>query len=403
MVILKAVFLPVVLFAPFSSSDSIMSITTSRVAFLLVMATYGAPTGGTLFGAHTKDGDQQHQEEAFLMNVSKETSKPTKDSSGDPDRQSQDKVERGARNLRKLKPKNNKGSEKKGSPQKSNKKGKKGAKVSYVEQSLPVDPSITVTPTPGTPTPENSGGACSQGDQDCVLLFSEDYESPLSDFRNGTLMTDFVAARDFCIKPEGEPDALFYLSKSTEQTLNLAYGKGGNPYDESYLRGATKSVASVAYLKTFKESNAGKSLTFSDDRGGKYAISLTEDLWDNRLRLRFDTQRRKFVAFRMDISSFNDPCPHWAPSALVTAPTEILVSAMSQSSNRTLSHVTVKAERGQSDKFSIVWTRVCNALDVSQAVDGMIFFDWNATKYPALFDNLMVIASNDPNKRPPGC
>jgi hypothetical protein len=252
-------------------------------------------------------------------------------------------------------------------------------------------------PICGRPTPSDLGDLCPAGDEDCVVLFSEDYETPLYDFSDPSLSYD----EEICTGPEGA--GLFHMSKKRYLgTLNLAYGP--DLYDELKLNDLGFPIVAVVYLDTWKDPVTGKQLTFSDGRGRKYAIRLMSPQFfpDLGPRLELNTQGRRFVNFGMDIAPFTaDPCLEYS-GVFPTRFVKLNVRAEG------LDEVQIKSDTGQPDAFSVLWTRVCGSLDAALAVDGKITFGWgwdqnmNEADY-ALFDNVAIIASNDPNKLPAGC
>jgi hypothetical protein len=258
----------------------------------------------------------------------------------------------------------------------------------------------TATPSLATQSPsQKETGPCLPGDVSCVVLFSEDYENPLYDFSNPSLNTVFSCCC-FDNEPEGEPNALVHWNIDLENTVNLAYGRGSNLYDQDF-------TVEVIYLQTYKDQASGQSLKVSDGRGGKYAIGMASNVEEDRLRLTFDTQGRKFVNFAMDVAPFegiNSLSCNDGSLVFPTNPAKLKLSAMIESSNTLLSTVTVMGSSGQPNIFSVLWERVCGSLDVSKAVDGNVIFEWDALEpLYIFFDNVDIVASDDPNIRPPGC
>jgi hypothetical protein len=271
---------------------------------------------------------------------------------------------------------------------------------------VPPPPASSPTPSPtspavSTPGPSSTGGEptreppCPPGDEDCVILFSEDYENPLYDFSDESLN---YSDRRTCLSPEGEENAFFHWNRDFRNTINLAYGKEGYQYDQDF-------TVEPVYLQTWRDPATGQGLNFSDSRGGKYAIGMLASLQNDKLRLEFDTNGRQFVNFGMDIApTANDPCKY-NKDTIPTDPAEFQLSAKDKSSNAVLDNVTVTSEGGAPDKFSFLWTRVCGSLDVSQAgEDRIIILEWDAlAPFYAVFDNLDIIASDDTSKLPAGC
>jgi hypothetical protein len=294
---------------------------------------------------------------------------------------------------------------------KKNTKGNKGkGKGNTSKRSFFSKSSKTATlPTPETPTlplamqspSRQESGPCSREDDTCLVLYSEDYESPQYNFSDASL--NYFSAYGFCFSrgPEGEPNnAILHWHSDYANTVNLAYGRGSNLYDQDY-------TVEVVYIATYIDQASGQSLQVSDGRAGKYAIGMLTELDNDKVRLTFNVEGRSFVNFAIDIAPFATMNAGACDDGSVVFPTEpakLTVSAMIDSSSTLLSTVTLTGSSGQPGFFSVVWERVCGSLDVSQAMGGNITIEWDALEPVYIFfDNVDIVASDDPNRFPPGC
>jgi hypothetical protein len=276
--------------------------------------------------------------------------------------------------------------------EKASNKSNKSSKSSKTTQRNNPGPTragpIPAGPTPADPNPTPITSLCPPDDDSCITLFSENYENPNYDFSDPSLNT---IGSQSCLSPEGSTNAFFHCHRDCANSMNLAYGKDGIRYSQPF-------TVEVFYLQ--------EGVTVSDNRGGKYAISMLSTLEDDRLELTFAANGRQYFNFGIDIAPLGlDPCNYGTDlNQIPTDPASIEITAIDKSTTLPLDRVTVRSDSGGTNAMNIPWTRVCGSLSVGGTVSGNVTFEWQAvTPFTALFDNLDIVASDDPNQLPVSC